>query len=86
MDSICVKQVRNFKDFGCEISNGNGKNIQQLLAKCAKILGILNITFTPTLVRKFSRIKVHIALAVPILSYGTKIWTLTEKDKKDWHQ
>jgi hypothetical protein len=48
----------------------------------AQILGILNITFKPTLVQKSSRIKVYSAVAVPILLYGSEFWTLRKKDKK----
>jgi len=52
-------QVKNFKYFGCKISYENGKDVLQKPAKYAKILGILNNTFKPTLVQKFSRIKVQ---------------------------
>jgi hypothetical protein len=35
------------------------------------------------LVQKISRIKVHTnALAVPLLLYGSEVWTLRKKDKK----
>jgi hypothetical protein len=34
-----------------------------------------------TLVHKSSRIKVYNTLAVPILLYGSKIWTLRTRDK-----
>ena len=37
--------------------------------------------YKPTLVQKFSRIKVYNALAVPTLLYGSEIWTLRKKDK-----
>jgi len=48
-----------------------------------KILGIPNNTFKPTLVQKFSRIKVYNALFLPILLYGIEIWTLRKKGKND---
>jgi hypothetical protein len=38
------------------------------------------------LVRKFSRIVVYNALAVPILLYGSEIWNLRREDKNDWYQ
>jgi hypothetical protein len=45
-------------------------------------VGILNNTFKLTLVQKFSRICIHIALALPILLHGSQIWALRKKDKK----
>jgi hypothetical protein len=43
----------------------------------------VNNYFKSTSVQKFSRIKVHNALALPIRLYGSEIWTLKkEKDKK----
>jgi hypothetical protein len=52
------------------------KDSQQKLAKFAPILGIVNNPFKPTWVQKSSRKKVPNALALPILLYGSKIWTL----------
>jgi hypothetical protein len=40
------------------------------------MLGILNNNFKPNLVKKVSKIKIYNALALPILSYGSEIWTL----------
>jgi hypothetical protein len=51
-------------------------------ANCSKILGILNNNFKPTLVQKFSKIKMYNALALPILLFGGEIWILRKKDKK----
>jgi hypothetical protein len=66
----------------CEISHENENDIQQKLAKFARILGILNYAFEPTLIREFSRIKVYNALTVPVLLYRSKIWTIRKEDKK----
>ena len=60
------------------------KNIQQKLSKFAQTLQILNDTFKPTVVLKFSRIKV--LLALPIFLYGIEIITLIKRDKNDLHQ
>jgi len=82
-DNKCLKKVKIFKYFGYEISREIEKDIQQKLANFAqKILGILNNTFEPTLVPKFSRIKVYNALALPILLYRIEIWSLRKKEKK----
>jgi phage major head subunit gpT-like protein len=74
VDNKCLEQVRNFKYCGCKSSYENDKAIQQKLAKFPQILGILNIQ--PTLVQKFSRIKVYNAIAIPILLYGSEILIL----------
>jgi hypothetical protein len=66
VDNKCL-QAKNFKYLGCEISNENGKDIQQKLAKFAQILRILNNTFKLILVHKFLKIKVYNALAFPVL-------------------
>ena len=76
MDNKWLQPVKNFKQLICEISYENKKDIQQKVAKFAQILGILNTTFKPTLFAIFSRIKVYIALAVPILLYRSKIGPL----------
>jgi hypothetical protein len=76
VDNKCLQQVKNFKYLVCEIFCGNEKNIQQKPAQFAQMLGILNSTFKPTSVKKFSKIKTYNALALPILLYGGEIWTL----------
>jgi hypothetical protein len=82
VDNKCLQQVKNCKYLCCEISCENKRDIQQKTAKFAQILGFINNTFKPTLVQKSSRIKVHSALALPILLCGSKIWTPRQKDKK----
>jgi hypothetical protein len=81
VDNKCL-QVKTFKYLGCEISFENEKDIQQNPEKCSQILGILNNTFKLTSVQKFSNIKGYNALALPILLYGSEIWTLRKMDKK----
>jgi len=43
------------------------------------MLGIPNNTFKPTLIQKFSRIKVYNSLVLPFLLCGNEIWTLRKK-------
>jgi hypothetical protein len=31
-------------------------------------------------------VQVYKTFGLPILLYGSKIWTLRKKDKNDWHQ
>ena len=78
-----ITSKKNVKCLGCEISYENEKDIQQTVTKFAQILGILNNTFKPNLVQKSSRIKTYNALALPILLYGSEIWTLSKMDKND---
>jgi hypothetical protein len=79
MDNVFLQKVRNFKCCRFESSNENEKAIQQKLSKFPQILGILNIK--PTLVQKFSRMKMYNAFALPILLYGSEIWTLKKRLK-----
>jgi hypothetical protein len=60
--------------------------MQQKLAKFAQILGILTNILKSPVVRKFSEIKVYNTLALPILLYGSEIWTHRKKDKKNLHK
>jgi hypothetical protein len=46
------------------------------------MLGILNNTFKPILVQKFSSIKVYNALVLQILLFEIEICILRKKDKK----
>jgi hypothetical protein len=57
------------------------KDIQQKLVKFSEILGNLN-TFKPTLFQKSLGINVYNALTLPILLYGSAIWTLGKKIRK----
>jgi hypothetical protein len=79
----CLQQGKNFKYLGCEIYYENGKDIQQKLAKFAQILGILHNTFKPTLIQKFSIIKVYSILALPHSLYGSENWTLQKMIKNN---
>jgi hypothetical protein len=63
------------------MSYENENDIQQKIAKFAQILGNIN-TCKATLVQKLSRIKVYKALHLPLLLFGSKIWTLRKKDIK----
>jgi hypothetical protein len=67
-----------------EISYEKEKDIQQNLAKFAQKGGILCSTFNPTLVQKFSRIKVFNALGVPHYCYvEAKFGPLEKRIKND---
>jgi len=77
VDNTYLETIKNFKYLSCEISYEYEQDILK------KILGIPNHTFKPTLVQKFSRIKVYNALSLPILVCGIEIGTLRKKGKND---
>ena len=52
------------------------------LSKFVQKLGITKSTFKPNLIKKFSRIKVYNAMALPIILAGSEIWTLRKKHKE----
>jgi hypothetical protein len=79
VDNKCLQHAENFKYRGCETSNGKEKDIQRELAKLSQILGNINNTFKPKLVQKFSRIKAHNVLPLPILVHESEFWTLRKK-------
>ena len=86
MKSLRVTNVynKNFKYLGCETSCEHEKDVKKKKNwQIAQILGILNNTFKPTLIQKFSRIKIHNELTLPILLYGNEIWNLIQKDKEN---
>ena len=76
-------KVNNFRNLGCEIFYQNEKDIQQKLAKFAQILGILNINLQPTLVQKFSGIKVNNAPVLSILYMEAKFGPLSKRTKNN---
>ena len=58
------------------------KKFNKNQTKFAQVPEIPNNAFKITLVKKSSRTEVHHALILPILPYGSEIWTLRKKDKK----
>jgi len=47
-----------------------------------KITGIINNVFRPQKTLKKTRIKLHNTLVLPILSYGSKTWTIKAMDAR----
>jgi hypothetical protein len=75
VDNKCL-QVKNFKYLNCEISYENEKDINQKPANFSQTL-LNQLVF-----QKYSRIKVYNTLALPVFLYGSEIWTLRQKDKR----
>ena len=53
-----------------------GKLFNEKYKNFAQIMRNLKNNYNQNLAQKFSSIKVYIALAVPILLYGSEIWAL----------
>jgi hypothetical protein len=82
VDNKCLQQVRNFKCLGCEISYENGRDIQQKTIIICSNTENSKQHFKPSLVQKFSTIKVYNVLALPNRLYGSEIWAIRKIDKK----
>jgi len=78
-----LQQAKNFKYVGFEIPYENKKVTQQKLATFYKILGVLNNTFKATFIQKFSKIKLHNALAglITRILYGSESCILRKKKR-----
>jgi hypothetical protein len=78
----CIQKATNVKYLGCEMSYEIEKDNKQKPARFAKMMGIKNSAFKPTLVQKFSKIKIHNILFLPILLYKSEIEPLENRIKK----
>ena len=47
-----------------------------------KIIGILNNVFRPQKTLRKTRIKLYNTLALPVLLYGSEIWTIKARDAR----
>jgi hypothetical protein len=81
MDNKCLQHVKNFKYLDCEICYEYEK-VNHKTSKTAQLLGILNNTFKPTLIQKFSRIKVYNVLNLQIILYESEILNLRKNYKR----
>jgi hypothetical protein len=73
--------VNTFKHLGTVVSYENEKYIDSKISKFLKIRGIISNIFKPNKVRKNTRIKLYFPLALPVLLYGSEIWTFKAKNK-----
>jgi hypothetical protein len=76
-----IEQVNTFNCLGNLVSYEKEKDTDNKMTKFLKITGIINNTFKPNKVQKGTRIKMYTTLALPLLLYGSKTWTLKSKDK-----
>jgi hypothetical protein len=85
---ICInnetlKQQNTFNYVGYNISYEGEKDLNIKAANFVKALGIINQIFKPLLVSRHTRIRIYKTLARPVLSYGSKAWTIKELMRED---
>jgi hypothetical protein len=57
------------------------KDLNIKAANFAKVLGIINQIFKPSLVSRHTRIRIYKTLATPVLSYGSEAWAIRRNDE-----
>jgi hypothetical protein len=84
---ICInnktlKQQNTFNYFGYNISYEGEKDLNIKTANFVKVLGIIQKIFEPSLVSRHTRIHIFKTIARPVLSYGSKAWTIRRVDER----
>jgi hypothetical protein len=84
---ICInnntlKQQNTFNYLGYNISYEGEKDLNINAANFAKVLGIINQIFKPSLVSRHTRIRIYKTLARPVLSHGSEAWTIRRNDER----
>ena len=75
IDSKIIEQVNLFNYLGNMMSYEGELDIYNKLNNFLKIISILNNVFRPQKPLKKTRIKLYNTLALPVLLYGSEIWT-----------
>jgi hypothetical protein len=86
-NKICInnntlKQQNTFNYFGYNISYEGEEDLNINAANFAKVLGIINQIFKPSLLSRHTRIRIYKALARPVLSYGSEAWAIRRNDER----
>jgi len=76
-----IAQVNSFNYLGNIISYEKELDIDNKLHNYLKITGILNNVFRPQKTLK-KTIKLYNTLALPVLLYGSKTWTIKARDAR----
>jgi hypothetical protein len=84
---ICIsnktlKQQNTFNYLGYNISYEGEKDLRIKAANFVKVLGIINQIFKSSLVSRHIRILIYETLARPVLSCGSKAWTIRRSDER----
>jgi hypothetical protein len=78
---MILEHVNTFTYMGCNITYQEEKDIHPKITKFLQILGLLNNTLKPNLVKRSTTLKLYRTLALPTLLYGSDIWTIKQCDK-----
>jgi hypothetical protein len=76
-----VEQVSSFKYLGYNISYEKDVDLSTKILNYNRAMGIINQIFKPSLVQKYTRIKIYKSLARPIITYGSEAWTICKSDR-----
>jgi hypothetical protein len=84
---ICInnetlREQNTFNYLGYNIPYEGEKDLNIKAANFMKVLGIINQIFKPSLVSRHTRICIYKTLATPVLSHGSKAWTLRRTDER----
>jgi hypothetical protein len=82
IDNKIIEQVKSFNYLGSMISYKRELDIDDKLNNYLKITGILNNVFRPQKTLKKTRIKLCNTLALPVLLYSSKTWTVKSTDSR----
>ena len=80
IDNVIMEQVNNFKYLGCEVSFDREHDIPQKIAKFNLICGTIHRTLKGK-ARKETEIKFYKTMAIPLMTYGSEVWTKTRQDE-----
>jgi hypothetical protein len=82
IDNKIIEQINSFNYLGNIIAYDKELDIDNKLHNYLKITGILNNVFKRQNSLKKTRIKLYNTLAVLVLLYGSKIWTIKARDTR----
>jgi hypothetical protein len=71
-----------FNEGRYNISYEGEKDSNIKTANFVKVLGIINQIFKPSLISRHTRIHIYKTLARPVLSYGSKAWTISRDERR----
>jgi len=82
IDNKIIEQVNSFNYLGSVISYKKKLDIDNKLHNYLKITGNLNNVLGHKNTLKKTRIKLYNTLALPVLLYGSKTWTIKARDTR----
>ena len=76
-----IEQVRDFNYLGCNISYCERKEVNNKINKFQRMCSTISRTFKGK-AQLSTQIKFYKVMAVPVLMYGSDIWSLNRSDKR----